>query len=99
MILGIPYLIWIALAVYAVATVLVTEVFKKWINVEPLILSWVVGGAIYWILFWLMNGKLEGLEVLSVVAFIIITAILNTSYRYFGGFKKLIRLIVRSPLI
>lgn len=94
MILGIPFNLITAVAVYMVATVITTEYLKKVLysvdiknNRHSLTLSWLVG-----MFFYLMMYVLEVQEVSfgSFLLYIVITGFLNTGYR-FTSLKKWIR--------
>lgn len=85
--LGFSIVLWIAAAVYLLATAICTEILKKWWAKSPLFLSWGVGLIFYLMLFF---GRFDGL-LPSVAVFIVLTAVLNGSYKFIDKFKALIR--------
>lgn len=80
--------ILISMAVYMIALVVVTEYLKNWINVHPLILSWVVGLQLcvaWWLVFQQMDAQI-------VAGFIVLTGATNSAYKVnFAGLKRVIR--------
>ena len=92
MILGIPFILILAVVVYMVVFVLTTEFLKKWIHINPLILSWITGLILY------ATITLIGLykfDFKSVILFMCITGLSNTVYK-FKKLKKLIKKIIKQ---
>lgn len=87
---GISFEIILAIAVYMIATVLVTEFLKKFLLINPLILSWLTGFALY---AGISLTKWYKFNFESVVVFVFITGLLNSIYK-FTKLKKLIKKIV-----
>lgn len=85
--LGFSIVLWIAAAIYLVATAICTEILKKWWAKSPLFLSWAVGLFFYVLLIF---GHVEG-WLPSIAVFIVLTAVLNGSYKFIERFKSLIR--------
>lgn len=98
MIFGIPIIFIIALAVYFITTVLVTEYLKKLFKkIHPLILSWIVGILIYSGLHFLIKGVKE-INFYSLIIFIVITAILNVSYKQFDWIRDLAKKFLQGKV-
>lgn len=87
---GISFEIILAIVIYMVATVLVTEYLKKILLINPLILSWLVGFVLYAIITF--TGLYE-FNFESVITFMFITGLLNSVYK-FTRLKNLIKKIV-----
>ncbi len=86
MILGMPVVLITAVAVYMVVTVITTEYLKKILyvvdiknNRHSLLLSWLVGGFFYLLMFVL---EIQEVTFSSFVLFVVITGFLNTGYRF-----------------
>lgn len=99
MLLGIPFVLITAVAVYMVATVITTEYLKKilfFIDIRQsrhsIMLSWVVGLCFY-LAMYCMNIHNATFD--SFLLFIVITGFLNTGYR-FPGLKRWIRKSIRK---
>lgn len=89
---GISFDLILAVVVYMIATVLVTEYLKKILLINPLILSWVIGFILYAIITFtgLYEFNFEG-----VILFAFITGLLNGVYK-FTKLKNLIKKIVEK---
>ena len=87
---GISFEIILAVVIYMIATVMVTEFLKKWLIINPLILSWLVGFILYAIIA--LTG-LYAFDFKSIIFFAFITGLLNTVYK-FTKLKNLIKKIV-----
>ena len=95
MILGIPIVLIIAVAVYMISTVVATEFLKKFLLINPLILSWAVGTLLYTALALL---RLYAVDVVNVAVFIVVTGLLNFGYKRFDGLRKAAKWIVGKVL-
>lgn len=83
----------ISMAIYMIALVLVTEYLKKWINVHPLILSWVVA-LLLCTAWWLVFGEMTSLMVAGVI---VLTGATNTAYKInFAGLKDVVQKWLKS---
>lgn len=81
-----PVVLITAVAVYMVVTVITTEYLKKILyvvdiknNRHSLLLSWLVGGFFYLLMFVL---EIQEVTFSSFVLFVVITGFLNTGYRF-----------------
>jgi hypothetical protein len=85
MIFQIAFTIIVAIVVYMVATVLVTEAFKKWIPVQSgaaLLLSWAVGAGIYTAMRHFKWPPIELNWGESIMIFFFITGLTNLAYTW-----------------
>lgn len=80
-------IIIVSIAVYMVATMFVTEVLKKFVGGLPrqgrgaLIMSWIVGGLMFWAMYALAFLP-AGLDLpLAVMAFVVLTGAVNGAYK------------------
>ena len=87
---GISFEIILAIVIYMVATVLVTEYLKKILLINPLLLSWIVGFILYAIISF---TELYEFDFESIIYFMLITGLLNSVYK-FTRLKNLIKKIV-----
>ena len=90
--LGISFEIILAIVIYMIATLLVTEFFKKFLLINPLLLSWLVGFILYAVI---SLTKLYEFNFESIVYFVLITGLLNATYK-FTKLKNLIKKIVKK---
>lgn len=92
MILGIPFILILAIVVYMVVFVLTTEFLKQLIPINSLILSWATGLVLYAAI---ALTKLYEFNFKSVILFMCITGVLNTAYK-FTKLKNLIKKIIKQ---
>jgi hypothetical protein len=90
MILGIPFILILAVVVYMVVFVLTTEFLKKLIPINSLILSWGTGLVLYAAI---ALTKLYEFNFKSVILFMCITGLLNLTYK-FTRLKKILKKIM-----
>lgn len=80
--LGSPIEIGLAVAVYMVAVVLVTELLKPILKMKggiALLFSWAIGG----LLFWALSAVgCYAVSWSSAILFVIVTGLCNTAYRW-----------------
>jgi len=80
-----------SIAVYMVALVLVTEFFKKWININPLILSWALGLLLCVALHFLFHTMTPE----TVYLFIVITGLTNSAYKW-TALKRVVKTLIKG---
>lgn len=88
--LGSPIEIGLAVAVYMIAFVLVTEFLKPALKLKggkALLFSWLVGGVLFLIL---SAVRCYAVSWASVIVFIIVTGLCNSAYRW-TRLKELLR--------
>ena len=75
----------VIMTIYLVATFFTTEFLKKWIDLHPVIISWVVGAVLFIIIIVFEWYKID---FISVVQFVFLTLALNGSYKVYTKYLR-----------